>query len=284
MSLLEEAAVCMVAMSKEPPCSEDPIKEELCVMMCCCIKYPVLKSKRLMQSCANLLMDATNSLERGYENSVPYSMDTKEPLPIDPRTGGRIWREVKQWAGDDTARTGKVRIPDVTVYGEHGTPDYVYEMKFPGDYWRNNQYEDYVELKNGDKCKVKELNKDECDCDGRKEDRKKLTEKEKRDIAEMARQYFIADWEANKTIIAGTMAGYDDQELIDLCKEISSAVHNAKTFAEKMAPLTDPTLLLPWGRLGRLGKMGGAAGRAGGRLPGPGLPPPGWNPAPVPVK
>lgn len=277
MSLIEDAAICSVAMSKEPLCFDDPVKEELCIMMCCCIKYPVKQSKRLMQKCANLLMNTTNSVERGYENSVPYRMDTKEPLPIDPRTGKRMWREVKQWVGDSSKKIGRIRIPDVTVYDVYGHLDYFYEMKFPGDRWRDDQYEDYVELRNGDEDKVKELNEDECNCGKRTEDRSKLTAKELQDIAEQARHYFIADWEANKDIISGVMAGVGDQELMDLIPEIASAVHNAKTFSEKMTPLINPAALMPRGMLGGLGKLGGTAGKIGGRQPGPPLPVPGWN-------
>lgn len=275
MQLLDEAAICMLALAKQPVCFEDPIEEEICIMVCCCKIYPIIKSRRLMQKCVNMLMESSNSLERGYENSVPYNMNTRKPLPIDNRPGRRVFREIKELTGnDDNNLIGKMRIPDVTVYDAHGNTDYVYEIKFPGDYWRDGQYCAYVKLMNNNKDKVIELNNEKCQCDTRKEDRSLLTDEEKKLAAELSRQYFIADWEANKETISGILAGVGDAELARLIPELRSAVHNAKTLGEKLAPLLDPLNFIPFGKLGRVCK----AANAGKTLPSPG------TLRPIPVK
>lgn len=273
MALIDEAAICMLALSKMPPCIEDEIEEELCRVFCCCKKYPIIKKRRLMQKCADMLLDATRRPGRPYENSVPYRMDTLEPLELDSGSGRRIYRELKalvrdELAGDPMRRQpAKVRIPDVSVYDESGKLDRIYDFKFPGDRWRKGQREAYTQLV-GEEEKVTPLNLAHCRCDDRTEDRTRLTEEEKQAAADMANRYFITDWETHKHIILGVMAGVEDQELKELIPELISAVHNAKSLKQKLAPLFDITTWFP---LGKWGKLGGRAARA--RLPRPGFAP-----------
>ena len=88
MGLLDQAAICTVAMNKIPPCIEDPIKEELCIIFCCCMKYPIIQKRRLMQRCADLMMEKAEKPGGPYKHAVPYDMATLEPLKTDAQGAG----------------------------------------------------------------------------------------------------------------------------------------------------------------------------------------------------
>ncbi len=265
MGLLDQAAICTVAMNKIPPCIEDPVKEELCIIFCCCMKYPIIQNRRLMQRCADLMMEKAETPGGPYKHAVPYNMDTLEPLETDAQ-GRWIYKTLKSLTGREGGRVGKIRIPDVTIYDENGNRSGFYDMKFPGDRWRDNQKRDYEELMGGDADKVTKLDKNECKCGDRQEDRSKLTQEQMESIAEEANKFYIADWEENEGLIGNIVSAYGDEELKELMPQMKIAAFHAMSVEQQLKPILD----LATGLMMRKGGLGGAS-VPGKILPRPGI-------------
>ena len=262
MGLIDEAALCMLALSKMPACIEDDIEEELCRVFCCCKKYPVIRKKKLMQKCADMMLKALRTPGRPYENSVPYRMDTKEVLKINPKTGRWIYRD------DSTGARHNICIPDISVYDSSGNLDKVCDFKFPGDDWQTGQREAYAELVGRNEKKVIKLDNDYCKCDDRVEYRSNLTEEEKQGMLDRVNLYFITEWDKYGLHILDDVQELSEEERKQMLPELESAVENARKLAEQVPSLSDILLnMLPFGRMGK------AARGLGRMLPRPGFVP-----------
>ena len=262
MGLIDEAALCMLALSKMSACIKDDIEEELCRVFCCCKEHPVIQKKKLMQNCAHLMLKATHEPGCRYESSVPYRMDTLEPLKINPKTGRRMYMD------ESTGTRLPIRIPDVSAYDETGNLDTIYDFKFPGDCWRRGQKEAYEKLVGGNKEKVIKLDSEYCKCKNKIEDRSILTDEEKQAMRDQSNQYFMTNRKNNKKSIPSVMGGMNAAEPSALIPELTSAVHNAENMEQKLAPLSD---ISTWLRFGKPGKIGGSTPRT--ILPRPGFVP-----------
>ena len=206
MGRFDDAATCVVAYQYKAKCAKDA-KEELCLLICCCNKFPVQgKKNKLKQLCVDGLMKAKETEKRGILPGVPFDMRRDPPQTFG---GMNAWGDGKYLAtiakcvkivkgedGDDSYVARTVRVPDVVVLKKADEPvmqsniDKIYEIKFPGDRWGKNQRADYEKIASSDpdpdirREKVEELNDKECGCK-EKDDNKEL---EKEPVNEAVRQ------------------------------------------------------------------------------------------------
>ena len=170
MGLLDGAAACVAAYAYEAACVPDT-KEKICMTICCCEKFPIIKRNRLKQLCVDRLMAANNLSEDGILSGVPYDMTTLEVANGYPKA--TIAAQLKKFL-EGAYFKNRIRIPDVTVLKDPNGPitqdniEKIYEIKFPGDTERDGQMNDYGKIA-GDPDKVKKIDvaKGDCNCDGR---------------------------------------------------------------------------------------------------------------------
>jgi hypothetical protein len=183
MGLLDDAATCVVAYQYKSQCILDA-KSEVCLLVCCCNKFPMKPKKNLLrQLCVDRLMAAKETEKRGILPGVPFDMRKNPPQTFggtdawgDGKYVATIAKCVKIVKDEDGSnyRSRRVRVPDVVVLNDPNGPvtqdniAKIYEIKFPTDRWGKKQREDYERIASSDKNigkqKVEELNVKECMC------------------------------------------------------------------------------------------------------------------------
>lgn len=181
---LHAAATCVVATQYKAQCTDDA-KNEVCLLVCCCDKFPYQPKKyKLKQLCVDRLMVAKKTNERGILPEVPFNM-TKTPPEVIRDSSGNIMSSIPRWRkiftgeeregwlktyGEDKSKK-PIRIPDVVVLDKPNgsiTQDNIkkiYEIKFPPDDWKEGQKEDYQEIAGKPLEKVEKIGPEECNCD-----------------------------------------------------------------------------------------------------------------------
>jgi hypothetical protein len=168
-------------------------RENLCRTFCKCRQIGVAtRAGRVQrQRCVEMRLNAANELLKAatgvpteYRPEQPYDMTEEPPAPImnyeDPL---EPHSSIPQWIRDVWPDKGKryqpgnVRRPDVVIVNDPSQPPVqsniktVVEMKFPGDKYRPDQEDDYVEIA-GSPAKFAHLGAAECGCgddDGKRE-------------------------------------------------------------------------------------------------------------------
>lgn len=268
MGLMDKAAACMTAYAYEAACLPADHKERICRMVCCCDKYPIVRSYKLKQLCVDRLMAANNLHNDGILGGVPYDMETLLPAKGYPHAS--IAAQLKKYL-DGAYYTNRIRIPDVTVLKDSAGPitpgniDKLYEIKFPRDTDRNGQMNDYSKI-----AEVEELNVEKCNCDNR-------TDPESILVPEAIRQAAID--RANSSILH--YIEQNETELFQALREAGMA-KEAQSLGLSYLNATDPNFffkVLEIAIPSRVGKIGGGLGKL--PVPKP-LPPSGPFPVPVP--
>lgn len=160
-------------------------REVLCQTFCKCkaIGLATPSGRVLRQRCVEQRLDTVNAvskIETGspteYRPEQPYDMTTDPPSPImdyddpmEPHSSVREWIRNVWPSKGTTYRSGDVRRPDVVIVNDPTQPPVqsnlrnVVEMKFPGDRYRPDQEDDYIEIA-GAHAKFVHLGAAECGC------------------------------------------------------------------------------------------------------------------------
>lgn len=167
-------------------------REVLCHVFCKCRSIGVAtQAGRIQrQRCVEQRLDFANDVSKDgtgvpteYRPEQPYDMTEEPPAPImdyddplEPHSSVRQWiRDVWPSKGKQY-QSGDVRRPDVVIVNDPSQPPVqsniktVVEMKFPGDRYRPDQEDDYIEIA-GSPAKFAHLGVTECGCgddDGQK--------------------------------------------------------------------------------------------------------------------
>lgn len=184
---MDDAAVCIVAARPMAKCKA-LVKDKLCAIFCCCNANPIIKGKKrkgYKQICADAMLRACKAEDAGVLGSVPYDMGETPPKPISrPNYRARTAfvyqykdRDVELIPSERIPLKGKVRIPDIVVVKDRtrlptqNNIAQIYDFKFPGDRWRENQKEDYQKIQGKEYPKVEALDEENCMCSGRNDDK-----------------------------------------------------------------------------------------------------------------
>ena len=156
---LDKAATCMVRNSRQSLCKE-PHEELFCRVFCCANAHPFHRENgEYRQLCADTLLAHYRWANRSddpkkkgkvgdffFTNSEPHLSEVRKKSSLAPFT---------------------YREPDICVYDKKHKLALIYDIKFPGDRWREGQLESYRKLVNDDQSKVMELNEESCKCAAR---------------------------------------------------------------------------------------------------------------------
>lgn len=161
-------------------------KKVLCSAMCKCQSQPNIGAdgRSLKQECVSgrlKTVDAALEHRSPYKPEVTYDMTKRPPEPfmdkevatknrnLFPTWTQKIWPQEPTRPAPYKPGRGYTRRPDVVIVNDPTKPPtqdnikQVVEMKFPGDPYREGQYDDYVRIA-GDRTKMVLLELKECDC------------------------------------------------------------------------------------------------------------------------
>ena len=289
------AAKCVVAVAYTASCDTMSKRQEVCMYVCCCDAFPIRSSRgrMLKQLCVDRMMAAKGVDQRGIVSSPAYFMNPAGAELITPlnsktlRFQAKLLKELRIMENLPAQKIlPTIRIPDIVFTeapGQQPTTnniDMIYDIKFPGDRWRDGQFDDYVKIAGGDTRKVQELNPTNCACQGKESYEKvyeQVADKVHAEANTLAQSMYqkLQEFVVEHKDVAGV-------ELMDIQREMER-IHWLDTASPMEKALFSTVATLP---LGPLAKGGQGAAKALEwaakilRMPGGGSP----VPVPVPVR